>query len=161
MHKRDLIASAGRLVPPSLAAAQALTAVADVCAAELSTALARRPDLFELIGPDNRALMESNHSNHFNYLASLAALFDPVSFVEIVIWVFRTYRAHGFSVDYWPVMLPNSRAAVLRHLTADDASQITPIHDWLLAHVPDFVVLSDSEVSIFETMSHLGDVHGR
>jgi hypothetical protein len=160
VHKEDVLASARRLVPPSPRAAQALAAVVDVCAAELSAAMARRPDLAGLIGPGNRALMDTNHINHFNYLASLAALYDPVSFVEIVLWVFRTYRARGFAVGYWHAMLPESKAVVLRHLDAGTAAEITPIHDWLLVHVPDFTVLSDNEPTIFETMSPLGGGRG-
>lgn len=161
MNKHDLIESAGLLIPPSPRAARALAEAANVCAAELSFALAQRSDLSDLIGPGNRPLMETNHVNHFSYIASLAALYDPVSFVEIVIWVFRTYRAHGFSPDYWRAMLPESKATVLRHLDTNDAAEITPIHDWLLRHVPDFTVLSDTEPSFFETMSPLGGGHER
>lgn len=159
MNKHDMAVSAALLVPPSEEAAKALAGAADVCAAELTARLAQREDIGLLIGAGNIPLMETNHGNHFQYISSLAALYDPLSFVEIVIWVFRTYRAHGFAVDYWKVMLPEAKAVLFRHLDTRAATEIGVIYDWLLEHIPDFTILSEQEPSLFETMSNLGRHH--
>ena len=159
MDKHDMVKSASILKPPSVLAAKALGGVVDICAAELTSSLTRRKDLDSLIGPGNVNLVETNHINHFRYIASLAALYDPLSFVEIVIWVFRTYRAHGFAVDYWEIMLPEAKTALRKHLDPSVAVEIEPFHDWLLAHIADFKILSDEGESLFESMSSLGGHH--
>ena len=97
MTRESLIESASAITPPSQATSQSLTGLADAMASELSRRMLEKDNLEELIGKDNQSLMVMNHENHFNYISTLASLYDPVSFVETVIWVFRTYIARGFS----------------------------------------------------------------
>lgn len=150
MDKASLLASAEALTPPSPRAAARLEQVAEQCAEEMTEAMLRLDNLAGVIGEDNQSLMELNHQNHFRYIVSLASLYDPRSFVETVIWVFRTYRAHGFTPAYWEHMLPEATAAVRRHLPEQEAREVLTLYDWLYEHIRDFTRLSDSTLSAHE-----------
>ncbi len=116
MDKSQLLESAKILATRPNSTLGALEGKLELCAAELTAALRVRSDLEDLIGEGNMGVMEMNHTNHFRYMNSLAALYDPTSFVETVLWVFRTYRARGFNVQYWEVMLPEGKRRFLPHL---------------------------------------------
>lgn len=58
-----------------------------------------------LEGEENKSMIEDNHINHARFMSSVFAEFQPEVLVETIIWVFRTYRSHGFNLDYWPFQL--------------------------------------------------------
>ena len=157
MDKLALIQSASHLHEISPKAASRLEDIVDACAAELTAAMRREPDLEALVGQGNTEVMETNHGNHFRYMSATAALFDPQSFVETVLWVLRTYRARGFSVRYWDVMLPKATEILCRRLEHGHFEQVRPFYDWLQANIPAFARLSETEGSAYERM---GGLHG-
>jgi len=157
MDKNQLVKSATTLQVKDVSGFLALADRSEVWAAELSAVMKRRPDLEDLIGPGNLSVMESNHANHFRYMRSVVALFDPKSFVETVLWVFRTYRARGFSVRYWEIMLPEAMAILRRDLGDDDLNAAKPYYAWLHAHIPSFAALSETELSAFERLGGQDD----
>jgi hypothetical protein len=152
MKKNILIESARNIVASAVFSSAVWEKNLNAHAAELNAILSRREDLEELIGPGNSSVMEMNHANHFRYMISVAALFDPKSFVETVLWVFRTYRARGFSVRYWEVMLPEARGILYRHMGDDYLRELGPYYEWLLANIPAFADLSETELSAFEDL---------
>ncbi len=152
MNKTQLVESAKALKVRDASGFLALEDRSDIWAAELSAAMNRRHDLESLVGQGNVSVMESNHANHFRYMRSAIALFDPKSFVETVLWVFRTYRARGFSVRYWEVMLPEAMGILHRNLGEDYLSGVEPYYEWLLASIPAFASLSETELSAFEQL---------
>ena len=160
MNKLSLIHSASSLKEISPQAAAEFEDVVEACAVELTLAMRKEPDLADIIGEGNTEVMETNHGNHFRYMSATAALFDPQSFVETVLWVLRTYRARGFSVRYWDIMLPIATTILSRRLGADAFEEIRPFYDWLLAHIPAFARLSEEVNSVYEKMGGLHD-HGR
>ena len=157
MDKLSLIHSASSLNEISTAAANGFERFVEVCAVELTAAMRREPDLGELIGEGNTEVMETNHGNHFRYMSATASLFDPKSFVETVLWVLRTYRARGFSVRYWDVMLPKATEILGRHLDPEHFAEVRPFYDWLQSNIAAFARLSDEEDSVYERM---GGLHG-
>jgi len=157
MSKKALVQSAGHLVAPDAATSRTLKEMAESMAHDLTWCLAKRKDLEELIGSGNQAVMEVNHVNHFNYISSLAALYDATSFVETVIWVFRTYMSRGFTPKYWQVMLPEAKSIIEKHLPQEQYLQIEGIYTWLHEHILDFVRVSSDTVSFYE---RLGPLHG-
>lgn len=157
MDKLALIDSASRLKEISTLAANVFESIVEVCAQELNVAMRREPDLEDLIGEGNTEVMETNHGNHFSYMSATAALFDAKSFVETVIWVLRTYRARGFSVRYWNVMLPKATEILGRHLPPVHFAEVRPFYDWLEHNMRTFAQLSNVEDSVFERM---GGLHG-
>lgn len=155
MNKNELITSASHVVPPSERSAALLTEHAEGCAKLLTDALQTREDFLNLVGVRNASLAATNHINHFHYIASLAALYDPASFVETVIWVLRTYRGKGFSAEYWNVMLPEAKKAVDILLPHEACGEIVVLHDWLMNNMPALLSTSEVTPSFFETLHTL------
>ena len=110
--KKQLVHEAAGLPLPDPEATPAFKEIAPALTRRMEAEFFARPDVPELIGPDNREMVRNNHANHVRYLASLLTAFDPASFVEIVHWVYRTYRAHGVSTQYWEIALPLWRKAL-------------------------------------------------
>lgn len=156
MDKTGLTTSAAALAEASPQAASAFEGVVDACAADLTRSMKLVPHLESLIGEGNLEVMETNHGNHFRYMSSACALFDPRSFVETVLWVLRTYRARGFSLRYWDVMLPKAMEILRTHLAPADYEEIKPFYEWLRGNIHIFAQLSETELSLYEQM---GDAH--
>lgn len=159
MDKKIIVDSAKNIVASTAFSPSVWETSLNNHAAELTAILSGRPDLEDLIGPGNLSVMEMNHANHFRYMMSVAALFDPKSFVETVLWVFRTYRARGFSVRYWEVMLPEAMGILRRHMGDDYLQGLEPYYEWLLANIPAFAELSETELSAFEELGGHDDCH--
>lgn len=157
MDKTALVASATSLKDISSEAAASFEAVTEACAAALTAALRQRPDLETIIGAGNLPVMESNHINHFKYMGSTSALFDPASFVETVLWVVRTYRARGFTVSYWDIMLPLAMNILQTTLRPPHFEEVAPFYRWLTDNIETIARLSETEPSVYET---LGGLHG-
>jgi hypothetical protein len=158
VSKEDLIELAGRITPPSRACSDKMTEQADVLASALNRRMMAREDLISLIGSGNEELMEANHANHFKYIASLASLYDATSMVETIMWVIRAYTAHGFSPQYWDVMLPEAIEVLQHHLPPDDFCQVKVMYDFISQHFEDFVNIAASSPSFFEDISALKDL---
>jgi len=158
MDKSALIHSASILKDIPRPAASRFEDVVEACAADLTSAMRAEPGLTELIGEGNVEVMATNHGNHFKYMSATSALFDPTSFVETVLWVLRTYRARGFSVRYWDVMLPKATEALRKHLEPELFAEVRPFYDWLQDNISAFAELSEEEDSIYERM---GGLHER
>lgn len=153
MNKSQLLESAKILTTRPNSTLGDLEGKLERCAAELTATLRIRSDLEDLIGAGNMSIMEMNHINHFRYMNSLAALYDPKSFVETVLWVFRTYRARGFSVQYWEVMLPEAMTILRQQLGDAHYQELGPYYEWLHANIETFARLSETELSVFEELA--------
>jgi len=158
MSKEALIQSADQLIAPDAATSRSLKEMAEGMAQDLTKSMSKRKDLEELIGTGNLSVMEVNHLNHFNYMSSLAALYDATSFVETVIWVFRTYMSRGFTPKYWQEMLPEANNIIAKYLPMEQHLQIEGIYTWLQEHVSDFVQVSGDTVSFYERLGPLQGV---
>ena len=156
MNKEALIVSAQSLVASSPDAARAYGALSAVLAARLNEIMLARADLRVLVGHDGESMMRDNHRNHTLYIVSILSFYAPVSFVETVLWVFRTCRAHGFSVAYWPAMLDESLRLLSEALPKDVFEQVAPFYRWLLIHIPDFTVLSETHPSAWDPQKSCG-----
>ena len=144
MNTECLIESACRLEPPTAAATADFEGRREAMAAELSRRMMARPDVDRLIGPDNREMLETNSRNMLRFMGSLFRSFEPTVLVETVLWVFRTYRAHGFQISYWPANLDTMVGILREQLPADSFASIYPCFEWLIVHNPAFVELSDA-----------------
>jgi len=96
-------------------------------------------------------MMESNHRNHARYMVTVFELYDPDSFVETVLWVFRTYRAHGFHVAYWAAMLDMILDIMREELSPETYEATSPFYEWILTRIPVFTLLSETESPALET----------
>ena len=143
MTREDLIASAGALSPPPAAAAEEFSHKRDELAARVNQTMAQRRDLEKMVGPDGHAMSEDNNRNFPLFMESLFQVFEPEVLVDTVLWVFRTYRAHGFSPIYWPANLDTWVETLRQELPADVFAAIFPFYRWLITHIPAFTALTD------------------
>ncbi len=150
MNKNDVVNSATALHRPSERAAEEFGRTWEAAAVALDKTMLAREDLERLVGAGNSDMMRNNHRNHFRYMESVFHLYDPAQFVETVLWVFRTYRAHGFSVAYWAAMLDTAVTALEGVLSEEAYREVLPFYTWLITHIPAFTALSEVEDTVWE-----------
>jgi hypothetical protein len=57
--------------------------------------------------------------------------------------VFRAYRAHGFTIIYWPANLNTWMETLKKELSPEAFKAIAPFYAWLITHIPALVQLTD------------------
>jgi hypothetical protein len=147
MTKEQLIESAAALPHCDEAAAAAFADKGDAMAAELTRRMEARPDTERLIGADNLPMMADNSRNMVRFLSSILAAPDPTVLTETALWVFRTYRMHGFQVAYWPANLDTFMEVMKEHLDEPTFEATRPLVNWLVVHIPAFTELSDQAIA--------------
>ena len=131
MH--ELLESSNRLAKISRRAAEAYDARKGLLAENVNLAIAGRDDLPELIGGNaNIELMHSNHHNHVQFLTTVLYLNGFRLLASVVPWVYHTYRQHGFSFEYFPVVLSAWKQAVNKEIQPELTAEIIPVYDWMI-----------------------------
>lgn len=90
-------------------------------------ALAERKDLRALLGGNAFEVMQANHACHVSFMRSIFTLRSVPCFVEVVVWVYRSYVSRGFSARYFPVELKAWQAAIDKYISPRTETR------WLLA----------------------------
>jgi hypothetical protein len=144
MTKEELLLSAEKLQQPLQKAIDEFSSRQDAMAAELNRRMLLRPDLERLIGADNKDMMENNSHNFLRFMNSLFHQYQPKVFVETVLWVFRSYRAHGFEISYWPANLDTAVEVMREKLSAATFDSVYPFFNWMIVNIPSFVNISDT-----------------
>lgn len=143
--KQDLVNSASKLTQPAESVLAIFSEKQERLAAMGSTTLSNRPDLDALVGPGNHEMAKDNNRNFARFMESLFVDYKPEIFVDTVLWVFRTYRSHGFKTTYWAANL-NIWLDMLKSELPDDAfSQIAPFYNWLMVNIPVFTQMTEHE----------------
>jgi hypothetical protein len=146
----ELKASAERVFSVDDSSVKAYAGKDTAMAAVVTNMLAGRGDLHSLIGEDNMEVMADNHRKHATFISAMLENFRPELFVETLAWVFRTYRARGFSEDYWRVQLNAWRDALAGTLGPEHAEQIDRIYVWMLENLDDLIILSKQNLTPWE-----------
>lgn len=142
MNLEALVKSAEQLGPFPAEAAEHIRKNQELLLARVNQRLIERDDIHLLIGENNLELMKDNHANHIRFMRSMLQAFHPQELVETVFWVFRVYRARGFSSLYWSVQM-NSWLEELEELLPESAfHSIAPLYEWIIVHIPAFDTLS-------------------
>ncbi|MBE2187838.1 MAG: hypothetical protein IAE98_00085 [Candidatus Kapabacteria bacterium] len=119
----------------------------DLMVGKMNVLMLGRPDLLQLIGDSNIEMMKDNHANHVRFIASILKQYHPEVLLDTILWVFRAYRSHGFSTNYWAAQL-NSWINILKaELTPTAFNEVYPLYEWMQINIPVFVQLSDEELS--------------
>lgn len=143
MDKSVLVSSAQALPPVSAAAAEEYSREAEVLAGAVSTVLLQRADIESLVGKNNGDMMQDNHANHARFIASILKRPNAEVLVESVLWVFRAYRNHGFSTNYWAAQLNAWFQVLPQQLSTASWAEIRPWYEWLQVNIPIFVNLTE------------------
>lgn len=111
----------------------------------INKSMMNRPEITELVGKDHLGMMKDNHANHVRFITSILKHYNPEVFVDTVLWVFRAYRSHGFSSNYWATQL-NAWISILEETLSEESfHQIAPYYEWMQIHIPIFVQLTDAD----------------
>jgi hypothetical protein len=146
MDKDQLLETARRLKHVSPGTAEEYKQKSDELISRINQRMLDNPEIKNLVGEDNLGMMKDNHANHVRFIASILENYNPGVFVDTVLWVFRTYRSHGFTTDYWRAQL-NAWLEVLKMvLTPGGFNEIYPYYNWIQVNLPVFVKLSDHEL---------------
>ena len=105
--------------------------------------MTEREDILSLIGEKNLNMMKDNHANHARFIASILKNFNPHVLVDTVLWVFRSYRSHEFTSNYWAAQLNNWIALFEKNLSPEDYREILPYYKWMQINIPTFSAISD------------------
>jgi len=143
MTKDDLILSARDLVQPEPEIAGEYAARKDAMASRVVESLGQRADLDKLIGPDNSSMMMDNAHNMARFMESMFERYDPPTFVETILWVFRAYRSHGFRLTFWSAHLNTWIETLQAELSPEASAALRPYYDWIQTRIPVFTALTD------------------
>ncbi len=89
-------------------------------------------------------MMLNNHHQHIRFMGAALRLRSPALFSMTIPWVYRAYRNHGFSYDYFARALSVWKQSLQACLQDVSASAILPIYDWILSHHQDWIQLAES-----------------
>jgi len=104
--------------------------------------LETNPKILELIGGNPFGLMRNNHSNHATFMTTVFKIGYYELLARTVPWVYRAYRARGFSYDYFPAELTAWKHAVTECLADAHSPEIIEIYDWMISHHESMIQLS-------------------
>ncbi len=146
MEKKQLLESAEKLNQVSEKTSTEYLEKSDLLISKMNALMLERPDLNSLIGENNTNMMKDNHANHVRFIASILKNHNSEVLVHTVLWVFRAYRSHGFTSNYWAAQL-NAWIIILKEvLTPESYLEVYPCYEWMQVNIPLFVLLSDEKL---------------
>ena len=145
MNSNQLIESAKKIEPISNEVVKEFHHRMEELIALVNSKMMDRKDIEKLIGLNNLKMMKDNHANHARFIYSILYKPNPEVLVKSILWVFRTYRSHGFSINYWPSQLNCWMNVLKDHLSFEGYSQIAPLYNWMLTNVVNFAELSNEK----------------
>ncbi|RXP57094.1 hypothetical protein EC396_07230 [Lutibacter sp. HS1-25] len=143
MNKSQLLQTCNQLKQVSETAAMEYASKANKLVSEMNVLMLARPDIEALVGKENLAMMQDNHSNHIRFITSILKDFNSEVLVETILWVFRAYRSRGFSTNYWAAQLNTWVQLIECELTVASYNEVLPLYEWMQVNIPIFVKLSD------------------
>jgi hypothetical protein len=152
MEKKHLIESANTLVKVSERTAEEYQGKSEQFIQKMNELMLARQDLIKLIGENNTQMMKDNHANHVRFIASILKKKNVEILVETLLWVFRAYRSHGFTTNYWAAQLNTWFVVLQDQLSPESYSEVYPYYEWMQVNIPSFVVLSDEKLELSSSM---------
>lgn len=147
-----LIATAMKLTQVSDLAANEYVGKSDLLISMINSRMLERSDIEDIVSENNLSMMKDNHANHVRFISSILKNRNPEVLVETILWVFRAYRSHHFTTNYWAAQL-NCWIEILREvLTLDSYNEIYPYYEWMQINIPIFVIVSDEKLDAQNSM---------
>jgi len=146
MDKNYLLETAKKLKQVSKKSAGEYNQSAEKMVVRINTLMLERPDILNLVSEDNVNMMKDNHSNHTRFIGSVLENYNPEVLVDTVLWVFRAYRSHGFSSNYWAAQMNAWITIIKEDLSPETYAEIFPLYKWMQINIPIFVKVSDEHI---------------
>ena len=157
MEREQLIREAQASLHVTPDATSRYTRARDILQDEVNTLMAAHPQITRLIGGNAMSMMRDNHRNHIDFMATVFQFNSFEMLVKTIPWVYRSYRAHGFSFDYFPLELDAWKQAVKKHLNPATAAEINAVYDWMLRNHDQMIELSAVIPDVEEAYPDLKD----
>lgn len=148
MDKNELLASAKKIQQVSESTYLEYHQKGELLVGKMNVLMLERSDLEHLIGDNNVEMMKDNHANHIRFIASILKHYNADVLLDTVLWVFRAYRSHGFSTNYWAAQLNSWIVIMKASLSPDAYLEVYPLYEWMQINIPVFVKLSDEDLSV-------------
>lgn len=146
MDKQQLLNSASGLQAVGETSANEYAKKTDLLISKINAMMSDRIDIESLIGGNNLNMMKDNHANHVRFITSILKNPNAEVLVETVLWVFRAYRSHGFTTNYWAAQLNAWIEILKQELSPASFQEVYPYYEWMLTNIPIFVILSDQKL---------------
>ncbi len=143
MNIHNLKSSMSALSQPSEKSADEFSSVREKLVLELNNQMLVRQDLEQLIGSGNEEMMKTNSANMTLFMESIFVAFSPDTLLNTVIWVFHSYKSHGFKSLYWATYLSCFSEILKENLSENSLKEILPFFDWLIVKTPAFDEISN------------------
>lgn len=152
MDKSFLLETAIQLKQVSFASLEEYQKKTEQLIAKMNTLMLEKTDIEDLVGKNNLNMMKDNHANHVRFMVSVFKNYNPEVLVETILWVFRAYRSHGFTSNYWATQLNMWIYLLKKELTLGCYSEIYPFYEWMQINIPVFVKLSDEKLGVSQSL---------
>jgi MerR family transcriptional regulator, light-induced transcriptional regulator len=114
--------------PSSLAYHNQRDALTDYVNANMT----KKNDIDRLIGSNQLEMMYDNHRNHVNFMDNVFFLNNFELLARIIPWVYRAYSGHGFSFDYFPIVLGAWQEAISTLIDPALQPPLKQIYSWMI-----------------------------
>lgn len=152
MDKNYLIETATQMKQMSSSSAEEYRQKSELLINKMNALMLDKADIEKLVGKENLDMMKDNHANHVRFMASVFKNNNPEVLVETVLWVFRAYRSHGFTTNYWATQLNTWISLLKEMLTPESFSEIYPYYEWMQINIPVFTKLSDEKLELSQSV---------
>ena len=152
MDKKFLLETAHQLKQVSDKTSEEYQQKAEQLISKMNKLMLERQDIESLVGKNNLNMMKDNHSNHVRFISSILKHHNPEVLVETVLWVFRAYRSHGFTTNYWAAQLNTWLQLFKAELTPKCYEEIYPLYEWMQINIPLFVKVSNEDIEASNTL---------
>lgn len=146
MTKEYLLESASKLTQPQEKYAKEFEENKQRFAVLLNEKMTTRSDLEKLVGAENVEMMQDNSRNLFRFMSSMFTEYNPNIFVNTLLWVFRAYRFHGFSITFWSANVDTIFEILSEELSDGAKREILPFFNWIIINIPKFVDITDKQL---------------
>jgi hypothetical protein len=152
MKKNELLEIAKKIQQVSESTYLEYNQKSELLVGKMNVLMLERSDLTQLVGENNVEMMKDNHANHVRFIASILKNFHAEVLLDTVLWVFRAYRSHGFSTNYWAAQL-NAWILIMKESLSPEAyREVYPLYEWMQIYIPAFVKLADEELSVSNSL---------
>lgn len=152
MNKDELLATAEQIQQVSASTYEEYLKKGDLLVGKINILMLNRSDLGNLIGENNVEMMKDNHANHVRFITSILKNYNAEVLTDTVLWVFRAYRSHGFSTNYWAAQLNAWIIIIKEALSSEAFREVYPLYEWMQIHIPVFVKISDEDLSASKSL---------
>lgn len=152
MDKNILLETAQQIKQVKAKTVEEYNEKSELLISKMNTMMMERADLEGLVGANNIEMMKDNHANHVRFIASILKNNNSDVLVDTVLWVFRAYRSHGFTTNYWAAQLNTWIKIMKEVLSPESFKEVYPYYDWMQVNIPVFTKLSDDMLEASNSM---------